>query len=121
MLDPACERVGEDVDLRRADVGREQERQPICGSGSRARKRVDLLALHRRDDRARNSAACARSCASRSDTKRSTASRVGARSRADVAGTTLTAERLEAPVDDDRAERDAGAVLDRERGVDQPR
>ena len=116
---PRVERVGEHVDLRSPDVGGEQERQlDACGSGSRSPQPVDLLVLHRVTvdaelDRVREVVRLA--------IRDEPAARLRVGAHLVDRGRDAGRERLEALVHDDRPERDAGAVLDRERRLDRPR
>ncbi len=87
----------------------------ICGSGSRSRSR-SICSCCSVCRSSRNAAACARSSASRCETNRSHA-RASSRIALGFAET-VDGKWGEASVDDDRSERDPGAVFDRERGVD---
>ena len=117
---PARERVGEDVDLGRTDIGGEQERQLDLGKRQqRGQARPLLLLTSPRVDaeRGRGRECCRLGVVERDAGRRG----VGAH-RVDAALRAIGAQAVDlgqARVHDDRTERDAGAVLDRERGVDQ--
>ena len=113
--DPEREVVGEEFDLGRTDVGGEEGRQARSAGAAAARpSRARLLGLTRVPAPVRNVG------------RRDAASSASRRSEHD-AGTRRRRPRASPPtssggyatVHDDRAERDAGAVLDRVRGVDQ--
>ena len=109
------ERAGERVDLRPSDVGCEKERELDPRQGQPFGQPRDLLVLHRVTFGAEIGGEREVACLAVGD---ETPGRFRIGENVVDRGGDARRERLEALVDDHRSERDAGAVLDRERGLD---
>ena len=117
---PAANASASDVDLGRTDVGGEQERQLDLGERQQRRQPRPLFLLtSARVDAERG---CRRERVRLGVVERDAGRRGVGAHRVDAALRAVGAQAVDlgqARVHDDRTERDAGAVLDRERGVDQ--